>query len=173
MTFSKIVRVSFLVVLIMSFATQTGNAQISKSVGLLKGDVTLSDGTPVANVPIGIFKGVDRVSTPKSSPDGKISTILQQSSTYRFVVNSSDYMYHEDTLKIGALKSYQEFPIHIVLTPLKDGQTFDISKPVFPPRSQAILSGSLPELDRIVDQMKHNPKLSASITVYPDAPVKT
>ena len=30
-----------------------------------------------------------------------------------------------------------------------------------------------PEFDRIIDQIKHNPKLSATITVYPDAPVKT
>ncbi len=173
MIFLKYIRVSISILLISGFSAQISHGQISKSVGLLKGDVTLSDGTPIANVPIAIFKGTDRLSTPKSSPDGKISTILQPSATYRFVVNSSDYLYHEDTLVIGALKAYQEFPIHIVLSPLKDGQAFELPLPVFAPKSQEILACATPGFDRIIDQMKHNQKLSTSITVYPDAPVKT
>ncbi|HEY3876269.1 MAG TPA: hypothetical protein VGM92_12390, partial [Candidatus Kapabacteria bacterium] len=72
------------------------------------------------------------------------------------------------TLNIGALKSYTEFPLHIVVAPLHDGEVFDLAQPVFAPRSQDLLSGSRQELDRIVAQMKHNPKLSLSATVYPD-----
>ncbi len=154
-------------------AAQSSRAQISKSVGLLKGEITLSDGTPLANVPVTIFKGTDILTTTKSSPEGKITTILQPNAVYRLRVNASNYLYHEDTLTLGTLKTYQEFPVHIVLFPLKDGQVFELSSPVFAPKSQQLLRGAQPEFDRIVEQMKHNPKLSATITVYPDAPIKS
>jgi len=88
-------------------------------------------------------------------------------------VNSNNYSFYEDTLPLGALKAYTEFPVQIVLSPLHDGQAFDMPLPVFAPRSPEMLSLAKPQFDRIVDQMKHNPKLSATITVYPDAPVKT
>lgn len=168
MTSRTILRSSILGIFSVAAFQAAGFAQLSKSVGLLKADVTLADGSPARDVPVAIFRGVDRVSTTKSSPDGKITTVLQPNSVYRFVVNSNDYLYHEDTLNIGALKSYTEFPFHIVVSPLVDGATFDLSQPIFAPRSQDILPGSHEELDRAVTELKHNPKLSASITVYPD-----
>jgi hypothetical protein len=173
MTFSRINRISLFIVILSFLAIHSSYAQITKTVGLLKGSVTLADGTPLANIPVTILKGNDILSTTKSSPDGKITTVLQPSATYRIRVNTIGYLYYEDTLSLGALKAYQEFPVHLTLSPLIDGQAFSLPLPVFAPRSQAILSCAQPEFDRIVDQMKHNPKLSASITVYPDAPVKT
>jgi hypothetical protein len=169
----KIYRFLVSFILIVMLGVPTAQSQISKTVGLLKGVVTLADGTPVVDVPVTIFKGTEVLSTTKSSPEGKISTILQPNATYRLRVNSSNYMYHEDTLILGALKTYQEFPVHMILSPLRDGQAFELQSPVFAPKSQSILSCTLPAFDRIVDQMKHNPKLSVSITVYPDAPVKS
>ncbi len=167
------VRRLIFILTLMVLGSLIGKAQLSKTVGLLKGEVSLSDGTPIANVPVTIFKGSDILTTTKSSPDGKISMVLQPNALYRLRVNSSDYLYHEDTLVLGALKAYQEFPVHIVLSPLKDGQVFDFPQPVFAPKGQSILPVALPAFDRVIDQMKHNPKLSATITVYPDAPVKT
>jgi hypothetical protein len=172
MTFSRINRISLFIVILSLIAVQS-NAQITKTVGLLKGSVTLADGTPLANIPVTILKGNDVLNTTKSSPDGKITSILQPGATYRIRVNTSGYLYYEDTLSLGALKSYQEFPVHITLSPLADGQAFSLPLPVFAPKSQSILSCAQPEFDRIIEQMKHNPKLSASITVYPDMPVKT
>ncbi len=172
MTFSKFARRSLLLFLFSVLVGHNSHAQISKSVGLLKADVTLSDGTPVPNVPVSIFKGVDKLSTTKTSPDGKITTILQPNAMYRLVVSSSGYLYHEDTLRIGALTSYQEFPVHIVISPLKEGQVFELPQPIFAPKSQTVLSCGVPALDRIVEQLKHNPKLAVTITVYPDALAK-
>lgn len=169
MTFSKIVFFAVLFFFASVFSIQPSFAQLAGTVGLLKADVTLADGTIAADVPVAIFKGTDRISTTKSSPQGKITTVLQPNATYRFVVSSNDYLYHEDTLHIGALKSYTEFPLHIVIAPLKDGQIFELPLPVFAPRTQDILPGAQPELERIVTQMKHNPKLAAGVTVYPDA----
>jgi hypothetical protein len=148
-------------------------AQISKSVGLLKGEVTLSDGTPLPNVPVVIFRETERVTSTKSNSDGKVSSVLQPNATYRIAVNSSDYMYHEEMLHVPALDAYREFPLHIILTPLRNGQNFELPVPVFQPHARDIEPAAVPELDRIADEMKHNQKLSVSVVVYPDAPVKS
>ncbi len=149
------------------------SAQLSKSVGLLKGEVVSPSGTPIPNVTIAIFKGTDKVTTTKSNSEGKVTSVLQPNATYRIVSASSEYFYHEDTVTVPALSSYQEFPVHIVLTPLTNGQPFDLTQPVFLPHERDIDRAALAELDRIAEEMKHNPKLSVSITVYPDAPVRT
>jgi hypothetical protein len=162
-------------VLVICFAlsmASNASAQISKSVGLLKGEVTLADGTPLANVPVIVFRETERLTSTKSNPEGKVTAILQPNATYRVSVNSTGYMFQEDTIRVPSLSAYQEFPLHIVLTPLHDGQTFDLSVPVFEPRSRDIASAALPELNRVADELRHNPKLTVSVIVYPDAPVK-
>ncbi len=157
----------------VSIATGAVFAQISHSVGLLKGQVTLADGTPLANVPVIIFRGVDRINTTRSTSDGRITSILQPNGMYRFAVSEPGYMYSEDTLNVPALSAYQEFPVHIVLTPLRDGELFHLPQPVFEPRARDIDPAADAELNAIALQLKHDPKLSVSIVVYPDAPIKT
>ncbi len=162
----------FAVLFTLAFLANAASAQISRSVGLLKGDVTLADGTPLANIPVVIFRETERVTSTKSNSDWNVTAILQPNATYRIAVNSSGYMYHEETLTVPALSAYREFPLHIVLTPLRDGQVFDLPLPVFEPRSRDIDPAAMPELYRVADELKHNPRLSVSVVVYPDAPVK-
>jgi len=164
------ISISFIALL---FITTNAGAQLSKAVGLLKGDVVSSDGTTLPGISFSIFKGVDKLTSTKSNSDGKVSTILQPNATYRVAVTSSGYMYHEDTLQIPSLSAYQEFPLHIVLTPLRDGQPFDLPLQVFVPKSSDISSAAMPELGKIANELKHNQKLSVAVTVYPDAPVVT
>lgn len=163
----------FFAILFALTVASNASAQISRSVGLLKGEVTLADGTPLANVPIVVFRETERVTSTKSNPEGKVTAILQPNATYRIAVNSSGYMFQEDTIRVPPLSAYQEFPLHIVLTPLRDGQSFDLSIPVFEPRSRDVSAAAFPELDRIADELRHNQKLSVSVVVYPDAPVKS
>ena len=170
MTIRIFTRISISFIALLFIANNAG-AQISKSVGLLKGDVVSSDGSSLPGVSFSIFKGVDKLTSTKSNSEGKVSTILQQNATYRIAVTSSGYMYHEDTVQVPTLSAYQEFPLHIVLTPLKDGQSFDLPLQIFVPNSSDISSGAMPELAKVTNELKHNQKLSVSITVYPDAPV--
>lgn len=164
---------TFAALLAIALLSHTATAQISRSVGLLKGEVTLADGTPLANVPVVIFRETERVTSTKSNSDGNVTAVLQPNATYRIAVNSSGYMYQEETVTVPTLSAYREFPLHITLTPLRDGETFDLSLPIFEPRSRDIDGAAMPELDRIADELKHNPKLSVSVVVYPDAPVKS
>ncbi|HET6402235.1 MAG TPA: carboxypeptidase-like regulatory domain-containing protein [Candidatus Kapabacteria bacterium] len=162
----------FFAILFALTVVSNASAQISRSVGLLKGEVTLADGTALENIPVVVFRETERVTSTKSSPEGKVTAILQPNATYRIAVSASGYMYHEDTITVPALTAYREFPLHIVLTPLRDGQTFELAVPVFQPRSRDISDAAFPELDRVVDELKHNQKLSVSVVVYPDAPMK-
>jgi outer membrane protein OmpA-like peptidoglycan-associated protein len=170
MTIRILTRISISFIALI-FITSNAGAQLSKAVGLLKGDVVSSDGTTLPGVSFSIFKGVDKLTTTKSNSDGKVTTILQPNATYRVAVASSGYMFHEDTLQIPALSAYQEFPLHITLTPLRDGQSFDLPLQIFVPNSSDISSTAMPELGKIANELKHNQKLSVAVTVYPDAPV--
>ncbi len=151
----------------------SARAQISKTVGLLKAQVTLNNGAPATGVNFTIFKGTEKLTSTKSNSEGKLTSILQPDAMYRIAVTSTGYMYHEDTLRVPALEQYQEFPLHIVLTPLADGQMFDLSQPVFRPKSRDIDPAAMADLDRIANELKHNSKLSVSVKVYPDAPVRS
>ena len=161
---------SLLIVVSLAYSA---SAQISRSVGLLKGTVTNADGTPLPNVTVVVFRGVERVTSTKSNPQGDITSILQPNGVYRFVIDEKGYLYHEDTLSVPALSAYREFPLHIALTPLRDGQLLALPEPVFEPRSHQISPAAYSELDAIAFQLKHLPKLAVSIVCYPDAPVKT
>lgn len=164
---------AFAVVLALFAITDCATAQITHSVGLLKGEVTLADGTPIANVPVTIFRGVERVTSTKSNPQGQITAVLQPNGVYRFAIVENGYMYAEDTLSVPTLSAYREFPVHITLTPMHDGELLALPQPVFEPRSHDVEPGGESELDAIAYQIKHNPKLSISVVVYPDAPVRT
>ncbi len=163
----------FAIFFALTFLSNAAHAQLSGSVGLLKGEVTLADGTPLANIPVVIFRETERVNTTRSNPQGKLTAILQPNATYRVVINMRGYMYHEDTLRVPALHAYRVFPLHIVLSPLRDGQMFGLPLPVFEPRSSKITPAAFPELDRITNEIQHTPKVSVSVVVYPDAVIKS
>jgi outer membrane protein OmpA-like peptidoglycan-associated protein len=138
---------------------------------MLKGDVVSSDGTPLAGISVTILKGTERVTTTKTSREGKFTMVLNPDATYRILVNESQYMYHEDTLVIPAITKYQEYAVHAVLTSLHDGENFSLADPVFLPQSATVQASATNRLDAIVDLLRHNMKLSVQVTVYPDAPI--
>ena len=155
------------------FMTAPAHSQLSKSVGLLKGDVVSNSGEHLTGLNVIILKGTERVTSTKSNTDGKFTAILQPNATYRVAINSNEYGYHEDTIVVPSLDHYQEFPLHVVLIALHDGQMLTLDKPVFLTKSSLIESPAIADLEKIADLMHHNNKVSVSITVYPDAPIKS
>jgi hypothetical protein len=145
--------------------------QLANIVALVKGEVTTTDGSHPGGLPLTFFKGTERVTSSKTKSDGKFTMVLNPGATYRIVFSDPQYMYHEDTLVIPALAAYQEIPVAVTLTPLHDGQRFEIGTPVFLPKATAIEPKAMPELEKILSEIKHNAKLSLAITVYPDKPV--
>jgi hypothetical protein len=154
---------------------QSANAQIARQlanvVALLKGSVTSTDGSHPAGLPLTILKGTERVTTTKTKTDGTYTMVVNPNAMYRVIVNDPHYMYHEDTVNVPALTAYQEIPVSTNLTPLNDGQPFEIKVPVFLPKATAVDAKGAAELEKIVSEMKHNPKLSITATVYSDKPV--
>jgi len=147
--------------------------QLANVVALIKGEVTSADGSHPGGVPIIFFKGTERVTTSKTKTDGKFTMVLNPGATYRIVFSDPHFMYHEDTLVIPPLTAYQEIPVSVTLTPLNDGQKLDIGSPVFLPKGTSIDPRGGAVLDKIVSEMKHNAKLTLSITVFPDKPVSS
>jgi hypothetical protein len=170
--FTKIA--SFLVATTV-FCTQAANAQIARQlanvVALVKGTVTSTDGSHPGGVPLALVKGTERVTTTKTKPDGTYSMIVNPNAMYRIIVNDPHYMYHEDTLNVPQLSAYEEIPLTTNITPLSDGQQFGLNVPVFLPKATAMDPKGAAELDKIAAEMKHNAKLSLSVTVYSDKPV--
>ncbi len=145
--------------------------QLANVVALVKGEVTTTDGSHPGGLPLAFFKGTERVTSSKTKSDGKFTMVLNPGATYRIVFNDPQYMYHEDTLVIPPLTAYQEIPVAVTLTPLHDGQRFEIGTPVFLPKTTTIDPRGAIAIDKILSEMRHNAKLSLSITVYPDKPV--
>ena len=152
-------------------SAQLGN--LSRAVGMIKGDVVGEDGAPLSGINVTILRGTERVTTTKTKPDGKFTNILQPNGMYRFVVNETQYAYHEDTIMVPALDKYREFSLHIVLTRMHDGEAFSLDDPVFLPQSSTIGDAAMKRLDAIVDLLRHNVKLSLNVTVYPDWEIRS
>ncbi|MDP4200402.1 MAG: hypothetical protein Q8922_07030 [Bacteroidota bacterium] len=161
----------FLVPTVSPVHAQQIARQLSNVVALVKGEVTSTDGSHPGGVSLTFLKGTERVTTTKTKTDGKFSMVLTPGAMYRIVCNDPEYLYHEDTLVIPQLTAYKEFPVATVLTPLRNGQRFDLSSPLFLPKSTALEPRGAAEMEKIVEELKHNTKLSLAITVYPDKPV--
>lgn len=142
--------------------------QIQKTVTLLKGDVSSSEGSKIADVQVAIFKGHEKVFQTKSNSEGKFSATLQPNATYRIVLSNSQFLYREDTLSIPTLEKFRETPYAATMRPLRSGERFSLTNMVFRPNSSLIEPEAAAQLEEIAKMTKLNPKLSLQITVYPD-----
>ncbi|HWF44821.1 MAG TPA: hypothetical protein VG537_09280 [Candidatus Kapabacteria bacterium] len=161
------------VVLLLTAGAWPAAAQISKSVGLLKGEITSDNGEHLSGIPVKILKGTENVNSTRSNSDGKFTAILQPNATYRIAIASNEYGYHEDTIVVPALSEYQEYPLHVVLTAMRDGERPALNSPVFLPKSSLIEAAATADLEKVADLMRHNSRISLAVTVYPDALVKS
>ena len=173
----RLFRLPFLFVLLLLTAllgsNNTASAQLQKTVAMLKGDVVGQDGEKVSGVSIAIYNGTDKLTTTRSTNEGKFSAILQPGNTYRVTFTHPSFLFDEETITAPASEKYLEIPLHASLKPLRDGQSFTITQPIFDQKSSTISQAAIPQLDAIVTVMKHNPKVSLAITVYPDQPIKS
>ena len=170
-----VIKIASFLVATTIFCTQSAHAQIARQlanvVALVKGNVTSTDGSHPGGVPLALVKGTERVTTTKTKPDGSYSLIVNPNAMYRIIVNDPHYMYHEDTVNVPQLSAYEEIPVSTTITPLTDGQMFSLNVPIFMPKATALDPKGTAELDKIATEMRHNPKLSITATVYSDRPV--
>ena len=148
--------------------TQAQLGKLSKPVGMVRGEVTSKDGQALGGISVTILRGTERVSTTKTTPDGKFSMVLNPGATFRVIINEANYLYHEDTLVIPALTAYQEYPVHVTLVALRDGESLTPETPVFQAGSAKIEAAALARIGELADLLRHNLRLVIAVTVYPD-----
>jgi outer membrane protein OmpA-like peptidoglycan-associated protein len=169
-TFTATARFAILAIVLLT--STTASAQLQKVITLLKGEVTNAEGQPASDVSVGIYKGTEKVFTTKSNKEGKFTATLQPNTTYRVTFANSNFQFREQTLAIPALDKYQETPLRVSLTPLRNGEAFALASLVFKPKSSTIEADASRHLEDIITVVKQNPKLTLDITVYPDATIK-
>jgi outer membrane protein OmpA-like peptidoglycan-associated protein len=158
---------------LMLFISSGASAQLQNTVCLLKGDLVGGDGQKLSGATIGIYNGTEKVTTTRSNSEGKFTAILKPATTYRVTFTAPMCAYDEETVVVPATDKYLEIPLHAALKAMHDGQPFALAQPVFSDQSATVEISAIPQLDDIINEVKHNPKLSLSITVYPDHPIKS
>ena len=164
----------FLALIALFCLPAPGSAQINKVVALVKGNVTTPSGSPATDVSITFYKGSERFNTTKSTPEGKFTVVTQPGTQYRVTFSGSKYYFHEEQLSVPASDVYQTIPMNVTMKELELGRPISFSNLIFEPKSANISSSVMPDLEAIANAMKHNSKLMAHVTVYPDesAPAK-
>ncbi len=155
------------------FAFTPAFAQLQKTVCLVKGDVVNGAGEKLSGAIVAVYKGTEKVVTTRSNSEGKFTAIVQPGTTYRVTFVAPMYAFDEETLIVPPTDKYLEIPMHASLKPMHDGQSFSLLQPVFMDKSATIEINAIPQLDEIVNEVRHNPSLSLAITVYPDHPIKS
>jgi hypothetical protein len=174
MTQPRLLKLAKFAVLFITLAGYQGTAlaQLQKTVALLKGDVSAQDGSELSGASIAVYKGTDKVASTRTNDQGKFTAILQPGTNYRIAISHPTSLYMEDAIEVPASEKYLEVPYHASLKPLHDGMTYEIPTPVFMPGSSEIEAGAKSALEGLVTTLKHNPKLSISCNIFPDAPIK-
>ena len=157
--------VAFFVLLCLS---NSGFAQLSKVVALLKGNVMSTSGSPASDLSITVYKGSDMINKTKSTPEGKFQVILQPGTQYRVTFTGTKYYYHEEQLSVPASDVYQTVPMNVSIKELEIGRPYSFSNLIFEPKSSDISSNVTSDMEAIANALKHNSNLSITGTVYPD-----
>jgi hypothetical protein len=163
---------SAMLLLTLSLFSNPVFAQLQNTVALLKGDIATAEGDKISGATIAIYKGTDKVLTTHTNEEGKFTSVLHPGNTYRLTINHPNYLYSEEIVSIPESEKYLEVPFHASIKPLQDGKIYDLPQPVFMPGSTTMEQSAVDNFEEIVSTVKHNSKLTLSIMVYPDAPIK-
>ncbi len=100
----------------------------------------------------------------KSDPvTGKFVLSLPTGKKYCVVANKTNFISVHESSDILNLKKYSEHEIDLFLTPMKKGQSVVLNNLFFKANSAEIHSDSYPELDKLYEIMKLNPKIKITI----------
>ncbi len=109
----------------------------------------------VANTDVGAA-----ISNPKT---GEYKIILPCGKNYGFYAKKTGYMAISDNIDLSDVKEYQEIKRDLYLVPIQKDEEIILNNIFFHRGKAELLPASYPELDRIVEQMKQNPKMRIEI----------
>lgn len=162
---------AYLALIALFFVSFTGSstAQVGGGVtALVKGTAMSASGGTASDVTITVYKGTESIRTTKVTPEGKFTIVLKPGVQYRITFASTSYYFHEEQLNIQASDKFQEVPMSVTLKELELGKPYLFNDLIFEPKSTSISPNVMSDLENIASAVRRNPKLSLSITVYPD-----
>ena len=113
------------------------------------------------------LKAEDGLAT--SNPlNGEYKIVLPVGKKYGFRAEAKGYIAVSQNEDFTSIKKYKEITRNLELTPLKVGETVQLSNVFFVQGKEEILPESKPELERILDLLKENPNLEIELGGHTD-----
>jgi WD40 repeat protein len=96
----------------------------------------------------------------------KITVWLRETDEYEYVIRGAEgYLFHSEKIKV---EEKEEANIDVELVPLQEEVSIVLNNITFPTNSAELTPESFVELDRVVDLLKTNPKLTIEISAHTD-----
>ena len=100
--------------------------------------------------------------------NGQFLIAIPASKTYRLEVEKSSYLFYSEQFKPQAGSLKYPFLLDIYLSPIRQGASVILNNVLFKTDSYELEETSYPELSKLVDLLRQNPNLKASINGYTD-----
>lgn len=94
---------------------------------------------------------------------GEYKIILPYGKQYGFRAEAKNYLSENENIDLRGIKEYKEIKRNLYLIPLEIGESIVLKNVFFKRAKSELLETSYPELDRLVDLMKKNPKLEIEL----------
>ncbi len=89
---------------------------------------------------------------------------LPKGKKYSFIADKQDFISVHENIDLVNLKNYTEQELDLYITPIKKGQSVVINNLFFTANKADILPESFPELDKIIDILKTNPRMKILVS---------
>jgi outer membrane protein OmpA-like peptidoglycan-associated protein len=100
--------------------------------------------------------------------NGEYKIILPYGKNYGFMGSAANYLAVADHIDLTEISSYQEINRDLFLVPAKIGSTIRLNNIFFDFGKADLRPASFPELDRLVNSLKENPKMEIEISGHTD-----
>jgi outer membrane protein OmpA-like peptidoglycan-associated protein len=142
----------------MSALLHTGLVTDRENGSPLRASLVLSDKTFRRN---GVVK-------TRSTASGKFSMMFEVERTYMIAASVPGYLEDSSFYEIPADPSAKRFPPYIKLTKFRDADRNILTNVYFDYNSDTLNAEALPELERIMDLLRSNPKMLIEVQGYTD-----
>lgn len=109
------------------------------------------------------------VATSTSDPqNGEFLVVLPSGNDYALYVQREGYLFHSENFSLTELVPIAPYLIKVALQPISAGEMITLKNIFFATGSDAILTVSEPELDKVVELMKKNPNMKIKVNGHTD-----
>ncbi|MBS4013988.1 MAG: OmpA family protein [Bacteroidetes bacterium] len=113
--------------------------------------------------------GNNIVQTVSDRGTGRYSASFVTGENYQIVLSANGYWMHTDNLSLDQFLTIQDIERDVLLEVISIGARFALNNLRFAPGSSELITEALPELDRLIEQLKQNPNVRIRIEGHSDA----